>query len=232
MSDCNFGIQHYLNTINHYLEAGYHIGPVSDYFQQKIYDKQILLRHDVDLSLDYALDMALLEKDHDIHATYYILLQTGLYNALSREGTRKIREIKEAGHEIGLHIDSRYYLGQIEFSMLEHIAQCNVMSWCHHLITITPSLTIARDAAKIPYKYLSDSAMNWREGCWCNHINRYDKLQILIHPAWRMVSPSGLRTKWEILEDLEEKAKGNLALSFRDFRDLVKSYEQTVTVYS
>ena len=50
------------------------ITPVGDFFHHKTYDKQILLRHDVDLSLDHALDMALLEKDNDIHATYYILL--------------------------------------------------------------------------------------------------------------------------------------------------------------
>ncbi len=230
MSECKFSTRHYLETISSFLDNGYHIGPVGDYFHDKVYDKQILLRHDVDLSLHYALDMALVEKDQGIRATYYILLHSSLYSPLSPEGRETVRKIKEAGHEIGLHIDSRYYLGPAEFSILEHIAQCNITTWCQHLITITPPLDMPGDAAKIPYKYMSDSGMHWREGCWHNHVNKqYDKLHILIHPEWTMASPSGLRTKWEILEDLKDEARDNLAASFRDFRELVQQYMQVVT---
>jgi hypothetical protein len=229
---CNFGIAHYFETIDAYHDAGYSITPVSDYFQAHISERHLLLRHDVDLSLDYALELALLEKDNDTRATYYILLHGGLYDALGDRGTETIREIKKAGHEIGLHIDTRHYLGQVEFSILSAIAQCDVTSWCQHLITITPHLSMPRDAAFIPYKYLSDSAMNWREGCFCNHINKHDKMQILVHPEWHTVSPNGQRNRWEILEALEEAAKGNLAASFRGFRDLMKLYEQTSIIHS
>ena len=71
-----------------------------------------------------------------------------------------------------------------------------------------------RDAAKIPYKYMSDSGMHWREGCWCNHIDKYDKMEILIHPEWTMTSPAGKRNKFEIIEDLKEEAKGSLVQGF------------------
>ena len=167
--DCkgNFTVKHYLETVNKYRDNGYHIGPVGDFFHNDIHYKHILLRHDVDLSLDYALDMALLEKDNDIHATYFILLTSDLYSAVSPKGRERVKAIMDAGHEIGLHIDSRYYLGQSEFFLMSQISQTTVTSWCQHLITVTPPLDIPRDAAKIPnYKYLSDSAMNWREGCW------------------------------------------------------------------
>jgi len=223
---CNFGIAHYFETLNAYHDAGYSITPVSDYFQGHTFNKHILLRHDVDLSLDYALELALLEKDNGIKATYYILLHSGLYNSAEILGTEKIRDIRRAGHEIGLHVDSRYYLGQIEFSLLEHIAQCDVTTWCHHLVTLTPALDMPRNASTIPYKYLSDSGMNWREGCMCKHINEYDKLQILVHPCWHCVSPKGLRTKWEILEALGERASQELAISFQGFKQMVKEYQQ------
>jgi hypothetical protein len=218
---CNFGIQHYLDTINSFKDSGYHIGPVSDYFQNKIYNKHILLRHDVDLSLGYALELALLEKDNGIQATYYILLHSDLYNAMSSEGAKLIKQIRDAGHEIGLHVDSRNFLGSIEFEILARLAQVNITTWCHHLITITPHIIMPRDAATTPYKYISDSAMNWREGCFCNHVNKYDKLQILIHPIWHLVSPNGEANRWEILEILEEAAKRNVAVSFREFRDIM-----------
>jgi len=219
----SFSLAHHLETLNLFKDSGYHIGPVSDYFNKKIYDKHILLRHDIDLSLDYALDMALLEKDNDIQSTYYILLHSDLYNAASPEGIERIRAIKAAGHDIGLHIDTRHFLGPIEFEILAQIAQCNITSWCRHLVNVTPTLDIAYDASTIPYKYVSDSAMRYREGCFCNHVNKHDKLQILRHPEWVMVDPTGKLDKYQIMQRLEEEAKGRTAKSFLDFRDLVRT---------
>ena len=226
--DCKFSTKHYLETVNEYRDNGYHIGPVVDYFRNKVFDKHLVLRHDVDLSLDYALEMALLEKDNDIHATYYILLTSDLYHAGSPGGREKVKAIREAGHEVGLHVDTRYYLGVLEFEILSQLAQRSVTTWCQHLITVTPSLSLPRDAATIPYKYLSDSGMNWREGCWCNHINKFDKMQVLIHPEWTMTSPAGKRNKFEIIEDLKEEAKGTLVKGFAEFRDMVQEYIQVV----
>lgn len=31
-------------------------------------------------------------------------------------------------------------------------------------------------------KYISDSNGNWREGCACQHVGKFDKMQILMHP--------------------------------------------------
>ena len=225
MTPCGFTIKHYLETINLYRDNGYHIGPVGDYFHNDVYHKHILLRHDVDLSLDYALEMALLEKDNDIHATYFILVTSDLYSAVSPKGRERIKAIKDAGHEIALHVDSRYYMGTCEFTVLSEIAETTISTWARHLVNLTPELDIPRDAATIPnYKYLSDSAMNWREGCWCNHIGEYDKMQILIHPEWTMTSPAGKRNKFEIIEDLKQEAKGNVSDNFRQFRELVEEY--------
>ena len=33
-------------------------------------------------------------------------------------------------------------------------------------------------------KYLSDSGQFWREGCLCQNLNKYERLQVLIHPMW------------------------------------------------
>lgn len=192
------------------------------------------------MSLDYALDMALLEKDNNIHSSYYILLQSDLYNAHSPEGTDKIRKIREAGHSIGLHVDTRYYTGAIEFSILSNIAQTTVLDWCQHMVNGTPPLPFgldndARNAHKCRdsgYKYLSDSAMNWREGCWCKHINEYNKLEILIHPEWTMYDPTGQKSKWEIMQGIAAEGRLQLTKSFHQFEDIVKYYEQSIDIYS
>lgn len=226
----NFSVKHYLDTLHSFLDAGYHIGPVGDYFHNDIYYKHILLRHDVDLSLDYALDMALLEKDNGIHATYYILLESSLYNTLSPKGRESIRAIRAAGHEIGLHIDTRYYQGAIEFSILSNIAGQTVSQWSKHLYINTPpaaDILLKKEYgnAEVPinncYKYIADSGMSWRDGCCCQ--SKEDKIQLLIHPEWWMVSPAGKRNKWEILEDLKEEAKGTITQGFREFRELLNN---------
>ena len=33
-------------------------------------------------------------------------------------------------------------------------------------------------------KYLSDSGQFWREDCLCQNLNKYERLQVLIHPMW------------------------------------------------
>lgn len=232
MKPCSFSPQHYLDTINSFLDLGYHIGPVSDYFQNKIYNKQILLRHDVDFNLDYALDMALLEKDICVQATYYIQVRSDLYNALSTEGSRTISEIHNAGHEIGLHIDSRSYKGCIDFEILSQLARQDVIQWSKHLYTITPDPTPIPDYGNndIPlkngYQYIADSAMTWRNGCFCEC--KQDKIQILIHPEWWMTRPSGEANRWEVLEILEEAARQQTAAAFMDFREVLKQRELEV----
>ena len=228
MTKCSFTPSHYQNTINSFLDKGYHIGPVSDYFQNKIYAKHILLRHDIDFSLDYALDMALLEKDMGVYATYYILTRSDIYNAASPEGARTIHDIHNAGHEIGAHLDSRYYLGAIEFSLLSDIAHQEVIQWSKHLYTITPDPVAPEYGnADIPlkngYQYIADSAMSWRDGCFCTKTG--NKLQILIHPEWWMVQPNGEANRWEVLEVLEAAANRKTAAAYMDFRNLLKERE-------
>jgi hypothetical protein len=106
-----------------------------------------------------------------------------------------------------------------------------VTDWRRHLVNVTPEFTIPEPRPK-NYKYISDSGMNWRESCFCNHIGKWDKMEILTHPEWWAVSPTAKRDKWEIMNDVKEEAKGGLAKSFLDFRNLVEQYEQSNTVYS
>jgi hypothetical protein len=67
------------------------------------------LRHDVDLSLSYALKLAKLEAAHGLRVIYFVLLHTDLYNAMSESGTKALRQISDMGHKIVLHIDTRFF---------------------------------------------------------------------------------------------------------------------------
>lgn len=63
---------------------------------------ELLLRHDVSLSLADAEMMAEAEADRGIRATYCIMLGSPLFNPLDGVQQRRIRKIESYGHEIGL----------------------------------------------------------------------------------------------------------------------------------
>ncbi len=72
-------------------------------------DKQVILRHDVDVSIDLALKMAILENNSNVKATYFFLLSNLSYNLLADENIKKVKKIRELGHNISLHFDLSIY---------------------------------------------------------------------------------------------------------------------------
>ena len=65
--------------------------------------EQILLRHDVDHSIDAALLLSHYEKEKKISSTYFILHTAKYFN--NEKTLEKIKKIEDNGHEIGLHIN-------------------------------------------------------------------------------------------------------------------------------
>lgn len=74
----------------------YEIRPVRDH---PVEGSVCYLHHDVDFSIDGALQMAQIEAEYGVKSTYYIRPVAGY---MSRAG-RPILEIKKLGHEIGYH---------------------------------------------------------------------------------------------------------------------------------
>jgi len=69
----------------------------------------IIMRHDVDIDLEAAHRLSLLEKDLGIHATYFFMVRCPLYNVFSRQGAELVNAILAAGHHFGLHFDCSLY---------------------------------------------------------------------------------------------------------------------------
>lgn len=70
---------------------------------------EVLLRHDVDLAIEAALEMARIEAELDIESTYCVLLTSALYNPLEAERREILREIDSMGHEVALHFSTHEY---------------------------------------------------------------------------------------------------------------------------
>lgn len=88
------------------LDLGYRIITCQDYldWKRKKSDFRILVnRVDVDFSLKKAARLGELFKRLKIPATFFIRLHAPEYNPFSFEGYRIIKNLIEAGHEIGYH---------------------------------------------------------------------------------------------------------------------------------
>lgn len=96
----------YINMIDKLKENNYIF---SDY--QNCYDNQkvVILRHDIDFTIDKALDMAKLEHNNGVSSSYFVLLCTDFYNVFSKISRKMLLEIKSLGHNIGLHFDETKY---------------------------------------------------------------------------------------------------------------------------
>ena len=134
--------------------------------------------------------MARLEHKHGIKATYYVLLHSEWYNALSPENMKIWKEISELGHELALHYDGNYDLDlQIIHAAFCAMLKTKSINISQHLVGITPDIHIPptlQDRAALvkqySYKYIADSGGWWRNGCICTHTD--ERLLFLCHPVW------------------------------------------------
>ncbi len=73
------------------------------HFDHEPRDGELFLRHDVDLSLAAAVQMAEREAAHGVSATYFLMTRSVFYNLASSEGERALERLRELGHRVGLH---------------------------------------------------------------------------------------------------------------------------------
>lgn len=86
------------------IKKKYSIKPLED-FSKNTKDSIVFLRHDVDISLEAALEMAELEAQHNISSTYMFIPDSLLYDIRSNKGKKILRKIQNLNHEIALHFD-------------------------------------------------------------------------------------------------------------------------------
>lgn len=207
MSECSFKYDHYTETLTRYSGAGYKVLSLADYASMENHpEKALILRHDVDFSFMAAAEMASLESINGFTASYHFRVHARNYNILDPCNMYKLWDIECQGHDVGLHIGT----GESEIlnedldtsikrqiSILETVKRGAVRSASPHL----PSSELGIDSAKkacgefgiwfayddIFFRdimYTSDSMGWWRDGCFCQWIDRTPRLQVLTHPVW------------------------------------------------
>jgi len=88
----------------------------------------VSLRHDVDHSIDAALEMAFFENYHGYRSTYFILPYSSYWN--DNDLYKKILQIADFGHEIGIHFNGisdwiNHNISDIEYDLIKIIKNFN-----------------------------------------------------------------------------------------------------------
>ena len=169
--------------------------------------KALLLRHDIDFSMDYAHAMARIEADKGIRATYFVMLRSPVYSLLSRHSSRLLREIVAMGHHIGLHFDAAFEQGpersqeawlRFESETLSTLANTPVTAFSLHQptqamidarITIEGMVNTYHPEHTQGFTYISDSNRDWRGKDPVALLATGGNIQLLIHPMW-WISPA------------------------------------------
>lgn len=189
--------------------------PILDYSEvTENVNRFCVIRHDVEFSLERALDLAQIEHDMDIQTSYFIQLGNNTYNAISKKSLDILRKINNLGHKIGLHFtptSSEEEVVYQEFIALKTILDSrldiDIDRFSFHRPNLNRKLISsniringvinAYDKLYFEYfddtipenpdiKYISDSNHQWKYGHPIDVVSgSCSKVQVLIHPfSW------------------------------------------------
>lgn len=201
MSQHTFDLNGYCALLCSLLARGYEVVDFHSLDQQR---QHLILRHDIDMSIDAAARMAEAESELGLSSTYFVLLRTELYNVWSDTGRKQLKRIIQLGHEVGLHLDASLYnhteaaiehAARSECDALELVIEDPVRCISFHrpaaALQGRPGKLAGRRHAYEPtffseIGYCSDSRGGWHYGHPLEHPSVRDcrALQLLTHPIW------------------------------------------------
>ena len=200
--NCDFSIAHYRDLLQAANAGGYRWSG----FDRPPEPRDLILRHDVDLSLDAAVAVAEVEADEGAWSTWFLMTRSVFYNLDSQEGERTVARLRELGHRVAHHavyphveLDERFdpvvawHNPDPEFMQAEIPGAANVMSATFF----------------DPERYRSDSNQHWRSGCPHAGLARgeFEWLQLLIHPEIWAFDGATMRESMETFLDADRTAR-------------------------
>ncbi len=205
---CSFDLAHYAEIVEAARQGGYRFAQ----FDGEPTDGAVILRHDIDLSLEAALRMAEIEHDAEAPATYFLMTESVFYNLDSSEGVAAVSRLRELGHRVGLHavypnapVDDRFD---------------PVVAW-HNPDPEYMSAPLADGRINVmqapwfdPDTYRSDSNQRWRSDCPHDELRAgaFPWLQLLIHPEiWAFPGETMRETMRAMLEAGKKRRLQQLA---------------------
>jgi hypothetical protein len=197
----------YRALLRAFRSAGYRS---ADFHAVAATEAHLILRHDVDLSLDEAVAIAEIDASETWRATVFILVASEFYNLFTTAGRAAVMKFIDLGHEIGLHFDGSVYndgtppseftpaleaAAERECEMLEGLIGAPIRTIAFHRprqspwVLRRPGRFAGRLQAYAPQfisdiAYVADSAGYWSEGHPLDHpaFHRRSAMQVNTHP--------------------------------------------------
>jgi hypothetical protein len=198
VSGCAFDLEHYRELLAAARQGGYRFA----FFDADPRAGDLLLRHDVDLSLEAALALAELEAELQAPATYFLMTRSEFYNLAAPSGEAAIERLRRLGHRVGLHA---------VYPDAAHDARFDpVLAWHNPdpdylTAPVEGFVNVMQPGYFDPAHYRSDSNQRWRHGCPHEALARgeFEWLQLLVHPEIWVYPGETMRETMEAMLDAE-----------------------------
>jgi hypothetical protein len=195
------------------------------------YPRFLLLRHDIDSSPRYALQMAKLEKRLGVQSSYYVLMHSLHYNPAAPPHWDDLNEIASMGFEVGLHYETDFFEARNidplqgvlkDVAALEDILHLKIRSVSQHRPASNAFLGRLNDYYVDAYNhdlmhnvlYISDSGFKWRDKSLFDVLGTADRIHALVHPlTWSFAGLDMTATYQRISAEIER----GIRASFEDF---------------
>jgi hypothetical protein len=166
----------------------------------------LILRHDVDLSLEAALAVAEVEAEEGAWSTWFLMTRSVFYNLASANGERAIARLRSLGHRVAHHavwphvdLDDRF-----DAVVAWHNPDPEYMR-----APIEGAVNVMEVPFFDPEHYRSDSNQHWRHGCPHEPLARgeFEWLQLLTHPEIWAFDGTTMRETMESMLDADRAAR-------------------------
>jgi hypothetical protein len=206
MTDCQFDQSHYRELLSLVVSRGFRTWRFNDFWRERPSGgRALLLRHDVDVSLELAREMAEIEAEFDVHSTYFVRVHASGYNPFSRPSYVALQRLHELGHEVGLHHEvgtfpahgSASELLKREADYLTAAVGRRPTGTAMHIPGHSAHQVTDADlvAAGLTYeagspifndhmRFASDSNQRWKGQCACDLLRIEDRVYLAMHPVW------------------------------------------------
>jgi hypothetical protein len=199
---CAFDLPHYGELLDAARAGGYRFAT----FEAEPQPGDVLLRHDVDLSLEAALELARLEQEAGARATYFLMTESLFYNLDSALGRDTLSELRSLGHAVGIH--GVYPRASRDDRFDSVLAWHNPDSEYVHE-PVSGFVNVMQPPWFTKGKYRSDSNQHWREGCPHEELRAgtFEWLQLLTHPEIWAFDGATMRESMESMLDADRAAR-------------------------
>ena len=219
-------------------------------------DDFIIMRHDVEYSVERAYKLSKVEESMDFRSTFFFQWTNNSYNILSRKNRDILTDMHERGQEIGLHFalngmtDMNLIRDRIsqEIDMLSNMLGFEITTFSIHRpspAVLAENIKLpgiinayqdefftfdpkASEGAKLDVKYMSDANHIWRYGYPDEeNILNNKKVQILVHPfGWTKEGYDNFNNYRTLIDEKYDEMIDSIDNECKDFAEFRDKFER------